>query len=199
MEAGLDPKIRERNHAMIRVRSPRAAQRIMNAKTSVGFSLVETDEGVPSGALDGRALASKRRPMSEAEKFAGGYDPKQAAGACVLGFGMGHHLAALHERIGSKGVVICFEPDLGLLRAVLERVDHRAWLKKGRFLLATDPDDAAELLLPAVDGQDLHFGESRQVFVYRIVEAQTPLFDQHHDRSTGDGLGHGSHAEEGAI
>ncbi|MCA9303481.1 MAG: DUF115 domain-containing protein [Phycisphaerales bacterium] len=145
MEAGLDPKILERNLAMIRVRSPRAAQRIMNAKTSVGFSLVETDEGVPSGALDGRALASKRRPMSEAEKFAGGYDPKQAAGACVLGFGMGHHLAALHERIGSKGVVICFEPDLGLLRAVLERVDHRAWLKKGRFLLATDPDDAAEL------------------------------------------------------
>ena len=38
-----------------------------------------------------------------------------------------------------------------------------------------------------------------QPFVYRIVEAQTPLFDQHHDRSTGDGLGHGSHAEEGAA
>jgi len=145
MGSGLDPKILERNLALIKIRSPRAAQRIMDAQASAGFQIVETEEGVASGVLDGRALASKRRPMSEAEKFAGGYDPKQAAGACVLGFGMGHHLQALHERIGSKGVVVCFEPDFGLLRAVLERVDHTDWLKKGRFLLATDADDAAEL------------------------------------------------------
>lgn len=145
MVSGADPKILERNLALLRVRSPRAVQRILDAKPSAAFTLVETDEGAPSGMLDGRALASKRRPMSEAEKFASGYNPSEAAGVCVLGFGMGHHIAALHERIGSKGVVICYEPDAGLLRAVLERVDHSEWLSKGRFLLATESDDAAEL------------------------------------------------------
>jgi hypothetical protein len=145
MSSGADPKILERNLALLRVRSPRAAQRIMDAEPSASFVIVETDEGAASGTLDGRALASKRRPLSEAEKFASGYTPADAAGACVLGFGMGHHIAELHKRIGSKGVVICYEPDVALLRAVLERVDHSAWLGKGRFLLATESEDAAEL------------------------------------------------------
>ncbi len=145
MNTPVDPMILERNLALIATRSPRAAQQIRDAKAHRGFAIVETDEGVVSGTLDGRALASKRRPRSEAEKFAAGYDPTEAAGACVLGFGIGHHCQMLMDRVGSKGVVVCFEPDVELLRAVFEHVDHSSWLGRGRFLLTTDADDAAVL------------------------------------------------------
>ena len=46
------------------------------------------------------------------------------------------------ERIGRTGIVIVFEPDLGLLRAVLERIDHSAWMGRGNVVFLTDPEDA---------------------------------------------------------
>ena len=47
--------------------------------------------------------------------------------------------------MGNNSIVICYEPDLALLRCVLERVDHSTWLALGRCVIATDPDDAATL------------------------------------------------------
>ncbi len=140
-----DPRILERNLATLAMRSPRAAKQILDAKAHDGFVPVETDEDAVSGTLDGRALASKRRPISEAEKFAGGYDPSKAAAVCVLGFGVGHHCRVLQERAGAKGMVVCFESDVRMLRAVFERIDHSEWIRKGHFMLSTDADDAPVL------------------------------------------------------
>src|SRR5690606_11614202 len=59
--------------------------------------------------------------------------------------GAGWHVRALARRMGKHGVVIVFEPDLGLLRAVLEQVDHSGWMRESTVLLASDAGDRGAL------------------------------------------------------
>src|SRR5690606_40561016 len=49
------------------------------------------------------------------------------------------------ERMGRRGLIVCFEPNVGLLRAVLERVDVASALERANVLVLTDPDDSAQL------------------------------------------------------
>jgi len=112
------------NLAALGLRSARAAAAVRSARTRADVTFVETDEpGVLSAMLDGRALCSRRRPREEAEKIAASIDMRDAGGIVVLGFGLGHHVRAIAEKLGRAGAVFVFEPDAGLLRAVLERVD----------------------------------------------------------------------------
>jgi len=140
-----DPEILERNLNAIGVRSPKAAALIREASpnTEIEFSLAPTGDLV--GVLDGRALCSKRRPADEASTWAEQFDPQECGFIGIQGFGIGHHLRALYETHKNFSVILCFEPDLSLLRAVLERVDHSEWINQSIFLLATDPDDAPTL------------------------------------------------------
>ncbi|MCC5785789.1 MAG: motility associated factor glycosyltransferase family protein [Phycisphaerales bacterium] len=92
-----------------------------------------------------RSLASAKRPISEGERLAEGVDLDACGAVVVMGFGLGHHVRALAERLREFGALIVFEPDLGLLRAVLERVDCSEWILKARLVIATDPDDHAGL------------------------------------------------------
>ncbi len=134
-----------KNLAALKLQSPRAAQAIEEVKPHAGARFIETDEGVLSVELDGVALASKRKPMHEARRFAQQLNPAEVACCAVVGFGMGYHCGTLLEALGSCGVVICFESDLGLLRAVLERVDYAEMFESRRFFLVTDPDDPSAL------------------------------------------------------
>ncbi|MBO6512861.1 MAG: DUF115 domain-containing protein [Phycisphaerales bacterium] len=140
-----DPQILEANLRAIAVRSPRAAQRIMEAAPTQTVEFIESPSGDIVGILDGRALGSKRNPMREAITWAQQHSPQDAGFLGVIGFAMGHHLRALHQSHGKHSVLLCFEPDLGLLRAVLERIDHSDWINESIFLLATDASDASEL------------------------------------------------------
>jgi len=88
-----------------------------------------------------RLLASARAADVEAARFVETVDIKSHACVVVSGFGMGHHLRHLAHKLLSTGVLICFEPDVGLLRAVLERVDITGWLRATRFVLITRADD----------------------------------------------------------
>lgn len=101
--------------------------------------------GGAGGAGKARWLASRRRPLAEAANLAGTVDLEANGGVCVLGFGLGYHCRVLGERLTDKGVVVCYEPDVGLLRAVLEKVDHSGWIGSGHFVLLTDPDDRPSL------------------------------------------------------
>lgn len=92
-----------------------------------------------------RSLASAKRPIIEGERLAERVDLEASGAVVVMGFGLGHHVRALAERMREFGVLIVFEPDLGLLRAVLERVDCSAWIAQTRLVIATDPDDHAGL------------------------------------------------------
>jgi len=137
-----DSEIFERNITAIARRSPKAADQIRQAtsNTEIEFSLTPAGELV--GVLDGRAMCSKRRPADEANFWAQQYDPQSCGFLGIQGFGLGHHLRALFKDHAGFSVYMCFEPDLGLLRAVLERFDHSDWINQSIFLLVTDPDDA---------------------------------------------------------
>ena len=137
-----DPAILERNLVAIALRSPRAAEQIRAAtpSTEIQFSLAPNGQLV--GIMDNRALCSKRKPIDEANTWASQYSPQDAGFLGVLGFGLGYHLKALFETHKNFSVLLCYEPDLALLRAVLERIDHSTWITNALFLLATDPDDA---------------------------------------------------------
>ena len=95
--------------------------------------------------MEGLALCSKRDPVREATTWAEQYDPQNSGFLGVMGFGLGHHLRALHSTHDHYSVLLCFEPDINLLRAVLERIDHSDWINNSIFLLATDPHDASTI------------------------------------------------------
>lgn len=136
----------DRNLDALARTSPQAARRIRAAPARTDIEFFETDEGVVSASTgEGRLLASRRKPMTEASRLADTVDITEVAGVAVTGFALGHHLRAFAERINKTGVLLCFEPDVGLLRAVFEKIDCSAWMLQTNFALLTDPDDGASI------------------------------------------------------
>lgn len=142
----------ENNMRVLRETSPAAAAAICAALPASGVEWVSSDEAEPGlviseGGLGAtpRVLASRRRPLTEGEKLAEPVDLSKSAAVCVYGFGAGYHCGALARRLGRMGAVVCFEPDVALLRAVFERVDHTAWIKATNFVLVTQADDPSAI------------------------------------------------------
>ena len=125
---------------------PRLAARLAETPAHGSLSFAPTDQdGALSADLAGRALASRRRPIDEARRLASGVDLEKAGGVVVLGFGLGHHVAALADRCSEVSAIIVYEPDLPLLRAVLERVDHAEWIGRTELRIVTEADNAGAL------------------------------------------------------
>ncbi len=133
------------NLAAIARLCPDAARAIERAAPRPDIEFIDAADGLVTARVDGRLLSSAKKPGEEAERFASSVDVQEAAGVAVLGFGAGHHVGALAERVRRDGAMIVFEPDVGLLRAVLERIDHSAWMHATHFVLATAPDDGPAL------------------------------------------------------
>ncbi len=147
---GRGESILERNLAALARTSPRTAERVRRAEPRLDIEFIgPTEDGALSaqvGAGAGaRALASRRRPLDEARRLAESADVAGSGCVAVAGFALGHHVAAVAGRMQRTGVVVVFEPDVGLLRAVLERVDHSAWLAATNTVVLTDPEDGAEM------------------------------------------------------
>jgi hypothetical protein len=140
IDAG-DEKLLQRNLRALAHRSPFTATQIQGARSRSDIRFVETPEGVLSAEIEGKALASKKKPMREAKLLSERIDPEKIACCAVIGFGVGHHCNEIAERLGSYSVVVCFEPDLGLLRSVLSRIDYTELFASGRFILLTDVSD----------------------------------------------------------
>jgi hypothetical protein len=152
-EIRADPEILRRNLEVIAARQPEVARAIASAGAS-GAVFARADDGAATGELDGRALASRRRPLDEAARLAGTVDLTAAGVVVCLGFGLGHHLAALAERArGTTGLVV-FEPDVELLRAAMERVDHAGWIAETQLRIALSHEDvgATTQLLRGLEG-----------------------------------------------
>lgn len=145
----------DRNLAVLSRCSRAAADLIRVSPGRADAEFFPTDDRHPSGepALSATIagprgatlLASRRRPLDEAARLAESVPVESAAAVVVIGFGVGHHVAALARRMGRTGVIYVFEPDVGLLRGVLERIDHSAWIDGANVVLFTDPDDTATL------------------------------------------------------
>lgn len=165
-QPGSNDEILDRNLRAIARRCPDTANRIAAASPKQGLEWPESEEDRPglvltetTGAIADpfglggggepeqttRVLASRRRPVTEAERLADSIDAVETSAVCVLGFGAGYHCEVLAERFGDKGVIVCFEPDVALLRAVFERVDHSAWMEKAHFALLTEPEDRSAI------------------------------------------------------
>jgi len=144
----------ERNLRALAKNCPALVQLLRSVEPARDVEFVDTPQG-PSAVHRGRALASRRRPLDEAARFAEQLDPRRAGCAVVLGFGLGRHVQQLVKRMDQEGLVFVFEPDLPLLRAVLERVDHSAWLGSFGLRIFHDADDAAAISQAAQGAEGL--------------------------------------------
>ncbi|MCE7973316.1 MAG: DUF115 domain-containing protein [Leptolyngbya sp. PLA1] len=144
-----DETVLDRNLRAIAERCPGVAERLRREapRTAIGFAPAE--DGLLAGWLvEGgttRQLCSRRQPRAEAQRLADGVDIASSAVVVVRGMGMGHHVALLAERLGAHGAIIVFEPDLGLLRAVLERVDLSPAAARTNLIVLTDPSDTGAM------------------------------------------------------
>ena len=110
----------------------------------------EARDGSPVATLESGgkpvALASRFAPAQEAEKLVAEIDHAKHACVVMLGFGLGYHVARAAADMKSSGVLVVFEPDLGVMRAALERIDHTDWLGQTRVILAHPDTDRAALV-----------------------------------------------------
>lgn len=122
----------ERNLAALALLSPRAAAEIAQTPETTGAHFDVAPDGAltgtwhdPSNASDQapRRLASARAPIDEAQRWVTGVSLGDDAVLILCGFGLGHHIRALLRRVTGRCVLIVYEPDVALLRAVLERHD----------------------------------------------------------------------------
>src|SRR5687767_8022537 len=109
--------------------------------TGCSITFAPSADDVPAVELNGRQLCSLRHPLAEADRLIQDVDLLNHAVVVVLGFGAGYHVRKLAERSAKSTLIIVFEPDLALLRAVLEHVDHTRWLRESLIVFITDPCD----------------------------------------------------------
>jgi hypothetical protein len=93
--------------------------------------------GVRTG--DGRVvqLHSKYNPVAEGQKLVEQTRLDGCVVFHVLGMGLGYHVETLFERASTESLVFVFEPDLGVLRAALERRDLSELIGSGRVYFFT--------------------------------------------------------------
>ena len=141
--------ILEANLRVMAVRSPRAAEAIARAVARRDVTFARARDGAVTGVAGlgnaQRRLASEFEPLREARRLSDSVDVLAAAAVVVRGFGLGHHVGALAARLGAYGAVVVFEPDVELLRAVMERVDCAAWMASCPVVFVTGADDKGEL------------------------------------------------------
>ncbi len=156
--------ILERNLTAIAKTSPRAAALLREAtpRTDILFSPTrdrESETSPPRAVLSASQacfaglahdatpirLASSHHPLEEARALADTIDLKQAGAVVVMGFGVGHHIAEVARRMRRRGVVYVFEPDLNLIRTVLERIDHSAWIQETNLVILHDATDTGAM------------------------------------------------------
>lgn len=143
-----------RNLAAIAITTPVLAEALWSVKpASVEYR--DTDDGVPSAVYNGRQLTSLKRPLAEAGRIADSVDIVENAMCLSLGFGMGYAAAEVARRLGKSGAVVVFEPDVPLLRSVLETVDHSQWIAANNVGFVTDPTNPTDVTNALAGGQIL--------------------------------------------
>lgn len=138
----------EANLRWVAARDPEMADRL-RATEPRELIWEQARSGLPVALLPGEgrpvALASRYDPGQEAQRLADSVDLSQAACLVILGLGLGYHVQQLVERISSRGLLIVYEPDTALLRAILEHTDQQAWLRRPNVLLFDGETDQAAL------------------------------------------------------
>jgi hypothetical protein len=157
--------ILDRNLAAVALRAPRLARRLAATLPADGIEFCQSSEpGALSATYRGASLASRRRPITEAARLASTIDLADVGAAVVLGFGLGHHVEALARRARGAALIVVFEPDVPLLRAVLERIDLAGVLASGNVAICTEASDLGALT------EVIHGSETLVAMGVRFVE-----------------------------
>jgi hypothetical protein len=98
---------------------------------------------IPAAAGTQVYLHSRYRPKQEAETWAQSVKCDDRYVVIVSGFGLGHHIRALFDRLPEDALLLVAEPHLPLLKAAFTVSDLSDALGSGRLLLFTDLDRGA--------------------------------------------------------
>lgn len=104
---------------------------------------------VPAAEPAGRAspLCSKYDPAAEAQKLLADVDPRKTACVVLLGLGLGYHAEAAAPLVGKDALILLYEPDPAMLRAVLQQRDLSKLLAQPQVMLFTGGEvDRSKLL-----------------------------------------------------
>lgn len=141
----------DRNLAALSRHNAVAAEQIRQSAPIDGLEWTAARDGAESASVaaqsdDGRliriTLASRHQPLTDAEQFAAKANLNDHGTIIVLGFGLGYHVSKLADRVAGKGLLAIYEPDAGLMRSVLERIDYSTMFARGVLLLLGSPDEA---------------------------------------------------------
>lgn len=113
----------DRNMDVLRAVDPELAARVRAAVPGGDLERLVARTGAPSARVGGTTLHSVYDPEREARDWVAHHRAAidAAASICVLGFGLGYHVAALREATGVP--VTVFEPRADVLRLALESLD----------------------------------------------------------------------------
>jgi hypothetical protein len=85
-------------------------------------------------------LHSRVDPEDEARRFAEAVEVGDTFCYIVGGFGLGHHVRALHARLKGDAFLVVAEPNLALLKAAMESVDLAGVFKDDKCVILTSLD-----------------------------------------------------------
>lgn len=135
-------EVLERNLRALGKFHPKLAERLRAVNPDPTAIFDECEDGTVIARLErvgmSGALCSARDPRGEAKRIATRVDIQENAAIIVLGFGLGYHVQELVAHAGEETVVCVYEPDIALLRAVLERIDHAATLSKCKIITSSE-------------------------------------------------------------
>lgn len=132
------------NLAALRRVAPALADRLQ-AVPSASLEWSVAKSGLPTAVTShaGKplSLASRFDPRAEGDKLLANVDYQKHAAIVLLGVGLGYHVQRVAVNLGRESVMIVYEPDLSVFRAVLERIDHTSWLGRPNVILVDPSQD----------------------------------------------------------
>lgn len=139
------PAVYERNLRALAQKNPKLAEQLTHTQPTNDILWATAPDGTPTAKrLIGKsteALCSSRAPLIEAQRIAAQVDFQQHAAVVVLGFGLGYHIQQLVKDAEEEAAIFVYEPDLALLRAVLERIELHDTLDKARFITSSESSE----------------------------------------------------------
>ncbi len=120
------------------------AEMILRAPRSSGVNVFASRSGMPSIRADGVTLHSLYDPCSEAAAWVEHHRSELdgAPPVCILGFGLGYHVAQLCRTTAAE--VTVFEPRLDILRAAFEHLDLTTVLRRSRIVVGEEVPEVAK-------------------------------------------------------
>ncbi len=138
-------QILENNLAALQRHNPLLCDHLRKIAPAADLIIDSPPDTPATGLYQGRRLASRVDPLAEAARLTDSIDLIEAPAVVILGFGLGHHVAALAQKMRKTGLVIVYEPDIPMLRAVLERIDCSAWIEQTNLVIVEDEADRAAI------------------------------------------------------